>query len=178
MRAMEELGQTWSGFQVPFAIDNTSFQQSVAKGRSRAQRLNVLVRAAYTLQIKYNFILMSYWISSEDNLLADHLSRDREEDFLRDVWATGFWKPGTVVQRHPEAGSVFTFAQDPGAVSSEVRDAVVQVEELRPGEADAVPPLPPRSPQPGSAVLAEELSDIVPEAQRPSTRIPPRTRRH
>ena len=66
----------------------------------------------------------------------------------------------------------------PGAVSSEVRDAVVQVEELRPGEAVAVPPLPPRPPQPGSAVLAEELSDIVPEAQRPSTRLPPRTRRH
>ena len=52
-------------------------------------------------------------LSSKDNLLADHLSRGREEAFLRDAEATGFWHADATqdayVHRHPEAGTVRTY---------------------------------------------------------------------
>ena len=51
--------------------------------------------------------------SSADNRLADHLSRRRESEFL-DVVRTGFWHSSVTedpyVQRHPEAGSLRTYA--------------------------------------------------------------------
>ena len=55
-----------------------------------------------------------FWLSSADNLLADHLSRGREREFLEDVMRTGFWHSSVTedpyVQRHPEAGSLRTYA--------------------------------------------------------------------
>ena len=37
------------------------------------------------LQIVYNFIIEWFWIDTNSNKLADHLSRGREDEFLRDV---------------------------------------------------------------------------------------------
>ena len=60
------------------------------------------------------FLVNWFWLSSADNLLADHLSRGREREFLEDVVRTGFWHSSVTedpyVQRHPDAGSLRTYA--------------------------------------------------------------------
>ena len=94
----------WYGCIVTFKVDNTAFQKSAQKGRSRVERLNDLVREIFHLCIKFNCVILFEWISSEDNLLADHLSRDRELDFLGAVFAVGFWSVAIAVRRHREAG--------------------------------------------------------------------------
>ena len=42
----------WRGCIVPFLIDNQAFQRSGVAGRSRAQRLNELLRELFILQIE------------------------------------------------------------------------------------------------------------------------------
>ena len=50
--------------------------------------------------LKHGFICIFYWLSSEDNLLADLLSRpDGEQAFLREAYAEGFWTSAVVPQR-------------------------------------------------------------------------------
>ena len=88
---VDNMGAFWHRCLVPLGIDNSSFQGSLSKGRSKAPRLNNLVRELFAKQVKGQFIIESFWLSSEDNLLADHLSRDREAAFLRDAYLTGFW---------------------------------------------------------------------------------------
>ena len=104
VRAIEELGHLWYGCIVTFKVDNTAFQKSAQKGRSRVDRLNDLVREIFHLCIRFNCVILFEWISSEDNLLADHLSRDRELDFLAAVFAVGFWAVSVTVRRHRLAG--------------------------------------------------------------------------
>ena len=55
--------------------DNQAFQRSGAKGRSRAQRLNDLLRELFVLMVQYGFVIAWMWISTHDNINADHLSR-------------------------------------------------------------------------------------------------------
>ena len=124
LRALEVKAAEWKGCQVPFGIDNSAFQLSAVKGRSKAPRLNIILRGVFTLQIKYNFVLQPYWISTTDNLLADHLSRDREADFLSDVFSTNFWPSDVVPRRAETAGRVVTMAaRDPAGA----RDAARQI---------------------------------------------------
>ena len=82
--AATEMGETsdWKNKVVPFGVDNMAFQKSAAKGRSKAHRLNILVRELFALQLRFQCIFEFFWLSSKDNLLADDLSRDREGDFL------------------------------------------------------------------------------------------------
>jgi hypothetical protein len=98
-------GHSWKGCMIFFGIDNQAFQKSAVKGRSKAHRLNSLLKELFVLQIQYGFVLHTYWIASEDNFLADHLSRDREDDFLRMLPSSDFLVvPLTEIKRHPEAG--------------------------------------------------------------------------
>ena len=57
-------------------MDNQSFQKSAVKGWSRAERLNLLLKRLFVLQIVGHFLLCFSWVSSEDNEMADHLSRE------------------------------------------------------------------------------------------------------
>ena len=41
------------------------------------------------LQIVYNFIIEWFWIDTNGNKLSDHLSRGREDEFLRDAHGDG-----------------------------------------------------------------------------------------
>ena len=116
--AVEDLCMGWRRCMIPFGLDNLSFQRSEAKSRSRATRLNDLLKHLFVLQVRYDFVLASYWLSSEDNFLADDLSRDREEDFLAAVGTSGFLFPGAVLQRHPAARRVRTLGERPGAMAS------------------------------------------------------------
>ena len=100
------MGHLWRGLRIPFGVDNMAFEASAAKGRSRVARLNELVRELFALQVQFGFVFDFFWLSSEDNLLADHLSRDRELQFLTDVFVTGFFEKSVVPLRSHDAGRV------------------------------------------------------------------------
>ena len=73
-----------------------SFQKSGAKGRSKAHRLNDLLRELLGLMIKFGFVITWTWIATEENVDADHLSRGRVDDSLRTVYERGVWASTTV----------------------------------------------------------------------------------
>ena len=98
----------WSGYVVRAGIDNTSFERSLESGRSKAERLNDLMREMLALQVKFNFIIEPYWISTVDNDLADDLSRGLVSKFLEN--AHDFVLPDCVCVAHESAGSVATLA--------------------------------------------------------------------
>ena len=108
-----DMGYLWRGLVVEFGVDNTSFRGSIAKGYSKSWELTVLCKQWFVLQVRHCFLVNWFWLSSEANLLADHLSRGREEAFLEEVVRTGFWSAAVTedpyFQRHPEAGSVRTY---------------------------------------------------------------------
>ena len=107
VRACAERGRHWRGMLVPFGIDNTAFQLSADRGRSKAERLNALLRILFALQLQEGFILQTYWLSTHANYLSDDLSRNREDAFLARVFDSGFLAEGvTQLQRHPKAGRV------------------------------------------------------------------------
>ena len=108
LQACRDRAREWSGKIVFFGIDNQAFQRSAEKGRSKAHRLNTLLKELFVLQIQHGFVLCTFWISTDDNYLADHLSRNREHDFLL-RWSTlpgdkFFLIPGTRLKRAPDAG--------------------------------------------------------------------------
>ena len=114
--AVEQLGHLWHKKRIPFGIDNMAFQKSAAKGRSKVERLNALVRELFALMIQFHCILMFFWLSSEDNLLADDLSRDKESAFLKHAFEAGFWKEKTTPVRHEDAGKIRTLPVDRGEI--------------------------------------------------------------
>jgi hypothetical protein len=109
LRACDREGARWFECLIPAGIDNSAFELSAEAGRSRAPRLNDLLRGLFVVQIKNTFILQSYWISTHDNYLADHLSRDRESDFL--AQASDFVLPDFPLSRHSDAGRTVTFVE-------------------------------------------------------------------
>ena len=121
--AVRRLCSRWRQCVVPIGVDNMAFQRSAAKGRSRVDRLNDLVRELFALMVQYHFVLDFFWLSSEDNLLADDLSRDKEEAFLQHARATGFWSEDTVPERMPGTGEKRTLPDTRGAVSAPVIEA-------------------------------------------------------
>ena len=85
LRAARTIGHLWSKSRVPFYIDSSSFQLSFVKGRSKAERLNVILRQLYELSVELDCIFVPIWISTHDNIGADALSRG---DFVRfQSWA-------------------------------------------------------------------------------------------
>ena len=65
---VERLAHKWRGCVVQFFIDNSSFQKSGAKGRSKAHRLNDLLRELLALMIKFGFVITWTWIATEENV--------------------------------------------------------------------------------------------------------------
>ena len=105
---VEHMGHLWRGKRVPIGVDNKAFECSGEKGRSKAPRLNILIRELFYLQLRFECVLDFFWLSSLDNLLADHLSRDRESSFLHDAYATGFWDSAVSPLRHASSGETRT----------------------------------------------------------------------
>lgn len=117
--AGERLGALWSGCVVPFGVDNTAFQQSGVKGRSRAERLNQILYHCFVLQLKFRFVFSFFWLSTTANTLADLLSRGRELEFLATVAGSGFLRPGAVARRIENTGGVRQLPERrPGAVDA------------------------------------------------------------
>ena len=101
----QQMAHLWRGCVVTIYCDNRAFQQSGAKGRSRASRLNDLIKELFFLMLKYEFIIEWLWISTNDNVDADHLSRDREGDFFESVYKSGCWSSDTEPIRLVGAGA-------------------------------------------------------------------------
>ena len=55
-----KMGCYWYRRRVPIGIDNSSFEKSVEKGRSRAERLQVLIKELFALQLYYQCILLLF----------------------------------------------------------------------------------------------------------------------
>ena len=102
---------------VQFFIDNAAFMQSGAKGRSRANRLNDLLRELFGLMIKFGFVIMWTWIATGDNVNADHLSRGRVAEFFRTVYETGVWTEATVPEPMPDVGRTRTLPEGRGGLA-------------------------------------------------------------
>ena len=81
LRAARDLGPTWRKKVVPVWIDNSSFCYSLQKGRSKAERLNVLLRQLFILSVRYECVFEPHWLPSADNVAADALSRGDWERF-------------------------------------------------------------------------------------------------
>ena len=108
-----DMGYLWRGLVVDFGVDNTSFRGSIAKGYSKSWELAVICKQWFVVQVRHCFLVNWFWLSSEDNVLADHLSRGREEEFLQAVLDTGFWSAADTkdpyIHRHPDAGCTRTY---------------------------------------------------------------------
>ena len=98
VHAVERRGSSWYRKWVPFGVDNDSFQKSARKGWSRAERLTLLLKRLFVLQLRFQCILKFFWLGTKENFLADDLSRGRIEQFLRLVYVSGFWKQGVEAQ--------------------------------------------------------------------------------
>ena len=83
--AAQYLGHTWYRKIVPLLIDNTAFQLSLVKGRSKAERLNELLRDLFYLSVKHHCIFRPTWIATDDNVFADALSRAQWSRFFEAV---------------------------------------------------------------------------------------------
>ena len=114
---VERLAHKWRGCVVQFFIDNSAFMRSGAKGRSRAHRLNDLLRELFGLMIKFGFVIMWTWIATDDNVNADHLSRGRVAEFFRTVYETGVWTAATVPEPMPDVGRTRTLPEGRGALT-------------------------------------------------------------
>lgn len=93
VEAVRRHGGSWFQMAIPFGVDNQAFERSAERGRSKAERLNVLIRELFALMLSGTFILQFYWLSSEDNVIADHFSRGRISEALQAAYETGFWQP-------------------------------------------------------------------------------------
>ena len=105
--SVESQGPTWTGKIVRYNMDNQAFQKSAVKGRSRAERLNLLLKRLFVLQILHNCLLLFSWVSSEDNEMADLLSREGGvERFPEAVARRAFVLAPASLQAMPGAGRV------------------------------------------------------------------------
>ena len=84
-RAMSAIGHRAQNTRVPIYIDNSSFQQSLKKGWSKAERLTEIIKKLYELSVKFNCVIVPIWISTNDNIGADSLSRGEMDKFF--AWA-------------------------------------------------------------------------------------------
>lgn len=83
LRAVKALGGHWRRKRVPIFIDNSAFQLSFAKGRSRSEELNGVLRQLFLLSVELDCIFEPHWISTHLNVQADALSRGQLERFFQ-----------------------------------------------------------------------------------------------
>jgi hypothetical protein len=105
--SVESQGPTWAKKLIRYKMDNQAFQKSAVKGWSRADRLNLLLKRLFVLQITGDFLLCFNWVSSADNEMADLLSREGGiERFPEAVKRRAFVDDPALLQAMPGAGRV------------------------------------------------------------------------
>ena len=104
--SVESQGRMWAKKLVSYKMDNQSFQRSAVKSRSRAERLNLLLKRLFMLQIVHDCLIMFEWVASADNEMADLLSREGGiERFPEAVARRAFVDPALLTAM-PGAGRV------------------------------------------------------------------------
>ena len=128
VETVRRMARRWKGCMVKFYIDNMVFEKSGEKGRSKKERLNVLLKELFMAQILYGFVIIWEWLDTKANCLSDHLSRGREDGFLRDAHLEGWWNlPAGVVPRRLEgAGRVRQLPEVRGQITSRMLQEVRQ----------------------------------------------------
>ena len=64
-------------------IDNKVFHDAFKRGRSSVTIIHDLITDLFWLQVEHDFTLRLRWVSSEDNAVADGMSRQGSDDFVR-----------------------------------------------------------------------------------------------
>ena len=75
MVGFRRMGRHWRMMMVRCWIDNMSFKDCLRKGRSRVERLNVLVKESFALCLEHQCILAPEYVPTLVNKGADFLSR-------------------------------------------------------------------------------------------------------
>ena len=81
LKALQRLGPNYIGCDVPLYLDNLVFHDCLVKKRSPSDALNSLLKPIMQLCRQYNCRLVPFYISTESNILADCLSRQRLDEF-------------------------------------------------------------------------------------------------
>jgi hypothetical protein len=106
-------------------IDNMAFKDCLRKGRSRVERLNVLVKESFALCLEHQCILAPEYIPTLVNKGADFLSRKEVQmgDPVAQVSVIAeemnFRAPGTVPIVGPYAGGTRTLEDQRGVLANE-----------------------------------------------------------
>ena len=125
MTAFRRMGEFWRFMMVRCWIDNMSFKGCLEKGRSRVERLNVLVKESFALCLDNQCILAPGYIPTLVNKGADFLSRIEVQvgDPVAQVSVIAeemhFWAPGTVPIVGPYAGGTRTLEDQRGVLANE-----------------------------------------------------------
>jgi len=85
--AVVDHSRIWSGHRVPLYCDNQVVCGWLHKGRARGEPdrralANSMLLEIFALGLQYDFILEIHWIKSEDNIMADALSRHDYPRFM------------------------------------------------------------------------------------------------
>ena len=124
--AFRRMGQYWNHLMIRCWIDNMSFKGCMDKGRSKVERLNVLVREMYALSLEHQCVISPEFVPTLENGAADFLSRPAVQlgDPIAQVTAIAtemhFWAPGTVAKVGPYAGGTRTLDEERGVLRKEV----------------------------------------------------------
>ena len=73
--AARTFGPEWTGRQILFYIDNTNACQAIAKKDIRMKTAHALLVQICEAMMEFQFELVSFYIKTKDNILADSLSR-------------------------------------------------------------------------------------------------------
>ena len=125
-------GWAWRGKIVRVFVDNQAFERSGEKGRSRAKRLNDLLKRLFLLQLEGGFVLRFVWISTHDNYLADHLSRGRWHEFLADAAVAGILSAGMAFSLVAQLGRKRTLDTTPPLPSVDLESVRLRLAERTP----------------------------------------------
>ena len=75
LQAAKRWGQEWRDRRICAVTDNTQVMWGLRKGRSKNSFSMEWIREIFWLSVEHNFIIDSVYISTDDNILCDSLSR-------------------------------------------------------------------------------------------------------
>lgn len=132
--------------QVLIGVDNTAVVGAFQRGRAKNRDAHALLVRLFELQVEYEFLLSLQWIPTEDNAVADAISRPSRESTIRLAAAAfrALWTKlgpfdvdlmacSASAQRSPSGGQVLPFFSQYDCPGSAGSDVLAQDVSLVPG---------------------------------------------